>query len=301
MTCWGTWSAPLRETYHYILTRIIPDANMPLFTFIAGYLLSFQLSSGKYREFKSFLNNKVHRLLIPFLILGLLINLLEYGKSITDMLYGGPNHLWYCLMLFYCYILCWLVENKIGKWLNYLFMATSLIIAIYYDSIWNLWHTNIPGGWEFCAYYYGYFYLGFTMFRYKETFFSKKYWILLYLALYALFCIVKLPCGSIIPFRSISYIFLIYSLTGLLINKVGHRLIQNSFISILNKCSFGIYVFHQWIIWNLTRIPVCQETLRPIMEEHYIVGPICFATIIFLISLMLTHYSLKTKIGQYLL
>ena len=85
--------------YSRLLTNIIPDANMPLFTFLAGYLFCYLFEEkGKYKEFKSFLISKINRLLIPFLVLGTLMNLTMYGKDRVDILYGQPNHMWYCLI-----------------------------------------------------------------------------------------------------------------------------------------------------------------------------------------------------------
>lgn len=109
---WGVANTPANVFYTYFFTLIFPDANMPLFTFIAGYLFCFLLKEkGKYQRFKEFFINKTHRLLIPFLVLGSIINLCEYGKDIVDLLYGTPNHLWYCLMLFYVFIAAWLANK----------------------------------------------------------------------------------------------------------------------------------------------------------------------------------------------
>lgn len=114
--CWGTAESPLNGFYTNLFTNIIPDANMPLFTFLAGYLFCYQYEEkGKYREFKGFLKSKVHRLLIPFLVIGSLMNLTMYGRSLTEILYGQPNHLWYCLMLFYVYIVFWFIHHKLGQ------------------------------------------------------------------------------------------------------------------------------------------------------------------------------------------
>lgn len=295
------WQTPISDTYQYFIVRLIPDANMPLFTFLAGYLFSYQLGNGKYSEFKSFFTNKLHRLLIPFLILGTLINILEYEKNIIDILYGAPNHLWYCLMLFYALIICWLIEKKVGSWLNYILMGLSLGIAFYYGSVWSLWHTIVPGGWEFVAFYYGYFYLGFLQFKYRDKLFCNKWLILLYLACYTLSCAVNLPHGSIVPLRSISYTMLLFTITNVFIFNMGGLFAKSKPIRVLNQYSFGIYVFHQWILWNASHIPFTRDGIRPFVETHYIIAPICIIVAVLALSMVLTHYSLKTKVGRYLI
>lgn len=295
------WQTPISDTYRYFIVRLIPDANMPLFTFLAGYLFSYQLGKGKYSEFKFFLTNKIHRLLIPFLVLGTSINLLEYGKNISDILYGGPNHLWYCLMLFYAFLICWLVEKRIGNWLNHVLMCLSFGVAFYYGSVWNIWHTKVPGGWEFVAFYYGYFYLGYGMYKYKYVLFEKKWLILLYLACYTLSCAINLPYGSIVPLRSISYIMFLFAITNMFISEGGGQFAQSKPVRVLNQYSFGVYVFHQWILWNASHIPFTRDGIRPFMETHYIIAPICIIVAVLALSMVLTHYSLKTKVGRYLL
>ena len=84
----------------------------------------------KYKEFKPFLQNKVHRLLIPFLVLGALTNLTQVNRNfLPEMFYGKPSHLWYCLMLFYCYIVCWLIEKR-GQKYNIVAMCVSVAVVI---------------------------------------------------------------------------------------------------------------------------------------------------------------------------
>lgn len=69
----------------------------------------------------------------------------------------------------------------------------------------------------------------------------------------------------------------------------------------IGKYSFGIYVFHQWIIWNITRIPFIISYIQPLMIEHDILFPLVLYIIIFLFSMLLTKISIKTKLGKYLL
>ena len=293
------WPTPISDTYRYFIVRLIPDANMPLFTFLAGYLFCYQLGKGKYSEFKVFFTNKLHRLLIPFLVLGLITNLTQYGKHLLDMLYGDPSHLWYCLMLFYAFIVCWIVEKKIGSWLNNVLMGLSLGVAFYYNNVWGLWHTIVPGGWEFVAFYYGYFYLGFLMFKYRDKLFCNNWLILLYLACYVFFRKIHLPFGSVVPLRSMSCIMLLFAVTNVLFT--GGRFAQSMPVRMLNQYSFGIYVFHQWILWNASNIPYTRDVIKPFVETYYLIAPICIVGVVLALSLVLTHLSLKTKVGKYLL
>lgn len=240
---WGIAETPLNGFYTNLFKCIIPDANMPLFTFIAGYLWGYLYhEEGKYRDFKSFLIKKVNRLLIPFLILGTVINLLEYGKDIKDILYGAPNHLWYCLMLFYVFIACWLIERYLGEKINLLFTFVSFAIVTYY-GVGALSH-RIVGGLFLPIYYYGYFYLGVLFNKYKDKYaniFPDSAFFILFI--YVLTCIFR--SDHLIVIRCVSFAVLLYTIVNLSQVKefLFHKPLNKSAILLLSKYSFGIYVF----------------------------------------------------------
>ena len=205
--CWGYGNSPLDGVYCKIFSFLTPDANMPLFTFMAGYLFCFLLrKKQKYQEFKPFLKNKVHRLLIPFLVLGALTNLTEVNRNfLPEMFYGKPSHLWYCLMLFYCYIVCWLIEKR-GQKYNIVAMCVSVAVVIAKGK--GGLSPNVPFGLFLPLYYYCYFYIGQLVFQYKQNFLRlmKKYWIAVFLC-YVAFSI--LDKSHLILIHSLSYIFLL--------------------------------------------------------------------------------------------
>lgn len=113
-TSWGLASSSLNDYYKMFFKFATPIANMPLFTFLSGYLFCYlHVYCGKYKEFKGFVQNKARRLLIPYFVLGFCINMTQIGRMHPiDLLWGLPNHLWYCIMLFWCFIICWVVEKK---------------------------------------------------------------------------------------------------------------------------------------------------------------------------------------------
>ena len=50
--CWDVAETPANAFYNKLFTRIFPIANMPLFTFLAGYLFCFLMKEvGKYADF----------------------------------------------------------------------------------------------------------------------------------------------------------------------------------------------------------------------------------------------------------
>jgi len=291
--CWNIADTPMSIWYTRLFKILTPDANMPLFTFISGYLFCYLLIfKDKYLSFHELLTNKVNRLLIPFLILGTLTNLTEYGKNISDIFYGKPSHLWYCLMLFYCFIACWLIEKKLGKRWNIATMCVSTLVVIGYKG--NGLGPNTPLGLFMPVYYYCYFYAGFLVFFHKDIILKnvKKYFPLIVLAFAC-----SLMSGRLILFSSLLYILIVWRL-------IYARILPPPILNVVNTIgvySFGIYVFHQWIIWNITRIPCCIDVLYPYMTNHDILFPLLLTITVFLISMLFTHISLKTRLGRYLL
>lgn len=299
--CWDIADTPLNSIYTALFTRLIPSANMPLFTILAGYLFSYLYrEKKKYKDFKVFLFNKTKRLLIPFFILGTLISLLEYGKDLTDFLYGTPNHLWYCLMLFYVFIICWLVETYLNSNINILLGCLSLVVV----SLTGPGALSIQsyGGLFLPVYYYGYFVVGFIFRKYQNniSFIDNKWPFLASTFIYI--ASVAFNRGGFVPIVNISYFLMLFYFVNFdSVKSALNKEKSQSIILLFSKLSFGIYVFHQWIIWNLTREPACLSYLQPILERHFIIAPIMMVLLVFTISSALTYLSLKTKIGRFLL
>lgn len=295
---WNVAESPANSFYRLFLVRIFPCANMPLFTFIAGYLFCYLLKEkGKYQNFKDFLKNKTHRLLIPFLILGSIINLCEYGKNIVDLFYGLPNHLWYCLMLFYVFIVSWLTNKYLPRGGAILMLVSFLIVLYGFGYL-----TRSPLGLFQPIYFYGFFHAGFL---FREKFEAKILSSKLAIAL--IFCGYIASCISynrhmILPL-ALTQIILLFAAAKRFCNLRFYSKKESlqKTIDIFSKYSFGVYVLHQWIIWNLTREPHLLSYVKPLLEQHYISAPIVMSTSIFLLCFALTHILCKTKAGRYLL
>lgn len=297
---WDVADTPLNPLYSNLFTSIIPDANMPLFTILAGYLFYFlNVEKRKYNDFKQFFRNKVNRLFIPFIILGVFINILEYDKKIIDLVYGLPNHMWYCLMLFYVYISFWVIEKYFGTKVNAIIALISFAVVAY-TGLGALSHRFI-GGLFLPVYYYGYFYVGFIVRKYKDWLLAHSK--VTFSTAFVVFSLVVLMHNNhLIAVTSVAYFILLYILSNTKRVQVvigGGK--TNEIINTFSKYSFGVYVFHQWIIWNLTREPHCLNIVQPLLNEYYIIAPIIMFVSVLGISLLLTHLSLKTRVGKYLL
>ena len=292
-TAWEIGCSPLDKYYTVAFKFFAPIANMPLFTFLSGYLFYFLFKEkGKYAVFSSFLKNKVNRLLIPYLVLGFVINLTQIGRSnpLLSMLLGAPNHMWYCLMLFSCFILCWFVEKKLGSKYNLIISIFSFLFVIIEGE--RYLSVKTPFGLWMVVYFYSFFYLGFLVFQYSDRIIPiiRKY--ISYLIITFL-CLAFFSCMNHHAEGISSVLFVI------LLTTVARQIKKCPpyWMELVAKYSFGVYVFHQWIIWNITR----YEPMQPIIQEYYVLFPIVLYISVFFFSLLLTHLSFKTRLGRYLL
>ena len=203
-------------------------------------------------------------------------------------------------MLFYVFIAAWLVEkylNVIGK----LFFLLLSFFAVIYNAGTPI-YVRVPLGLYLPLFYYGFFYAGFL---YRKIFETKI--VNSKLALGLIFCGYVVSCiflnrHLILPL-ALTQIVLLFVISKKFCNLqscLNNKTMQNA-IDIFSKYSFGIYVFHQWIIWNLTREPHLLSYVKPMLESHYIFAPLVLSIFIFFFCFCITNIVCKTKAGQYLL
>lgn len=192
-------------------------------------------------------------------------------------------------MLFWCFMLCWVVEKFAPK-LNYVFLAFSCFWVVYNGT------SYLPRyilGLYGLFYFYCFFYFGVLLYRNRDKLMNsfRKYWCVLIV-------LSAIPFGRFILFRSIAYTALLFIIFSS--DRVQQILYSNKWrreIRCISDCSFGIYIFHHVIIWNISH----WNRMYNIIERHYILFPIVLFLFAFLLSWYLTQLCLKTKIGRFLL
>jgi len=298
---WGlAQHTPVAPYFKLIFPNLIPDANMPLFTFISGYLFCYLFQKGKYSDFKKFVINKAKRLLIPFFVIGTLVNLTAPQRYLSDILWGGGSHLWYVLMLFWCFMLNWILEKINNKYLRYIPFFVSFFLVSLRGSAGRIDH-HLPLGMDHAAYYFCYFYFGFFIYKNIDLAYriSKRYLWLISIAFFVCVSTRILQMSYLdklaTPIITFSYCLGLWTAVNWLL-ELG-KIHLTDWIKKVSTYSFGIYVFHEWIAWDTAHIPFIIKT----MNEHYILFPFVYTTIIFFISYYLTKYLLKNAVGKFLL
>ena len=302
----GTWGLlPEDATSHFIMKTysfLIPDADMPLFTFISGYLFYFLYKEkGKYRDFFPFLAGKFKRLLVPFFVFGLLIPITCYNQpTLVDfvcnkMVWGEGAHMWYCAMLFWCFMYAFLLLKLKNKVVTAIFCLFSLTLCCMYELFWTLPFKLTLGAGNAC-YYFVYFFAGDLAFNYKKEIKEKLVPNRrLLLAGYLLLALVFRYFKPILPFQVI--LFAIMLLVFVLHFLGNGKLVYNEKIARTSRMCFGVYIFHHWLAWNACFCPY----LTPIFQQHYILFTVSLTIIVGILSVFLVNLSLKSRIGRFLL
>ncbi|MDR1200150.1 MAG: acyltransferase [Tannerellaceae bacterium] len=286
-------------------------ARMPLFIFISGYLYSYLFNKrGKYASTTAFIKKKCMHLLIPYFIFTTLMVLCFQDFQVSNF-FGGYRHLWFILMMFWCFVfirLFYKIKN----------MAVQILVFI----LFLFGYGYVPMmltcfGLDTFLKSFCWFWLGYIVWynREKIQFFFRTAWILLFFFIWFACCYYMefisssnwfgqdLTRDVCLIISRIAFVFFIYSIVNKALMKGWIKI--HPWIEEMNRYSYGIYIFHHWII----RLTVYQpfrgtnfhQTIYHYIVDHPIIAPILFFFIFFLLSLFITRSLLKTSIGRFLI
>lgn len=242
-------------------TTYIYQFHMPLFILISGAVFGLCLEKGKYSNIPGFIANKAKRLLIPYFFFGFayvapVMCLLQLtDQSFLEYCYKGiilslnTRHLWYILALFFIFILAILIKPLLTK------SRTSRFLVVAFSLILYLVSPKLPSEVQLsntCNYQL-FFFLGVVL-NYEYTIIEKCF-----NKLFILFCLTPFALAGMFFFNpnrltNICYIFigiLMIVFLGFCIEKMFTAFTKTYIYRIINKNSFGIYLFHPMIIYAL--------------------------------------------------
>lgn len=299
---WG-WIKTARSSFEIINHFLEPFvAMMPLLTFISGFL--FYSIRYKYTSFNYLLKKKFERLIIPMILIGTIYYLMfESTLSISihtiNSILSGYGVLWYCNMLFLCFVVAYPITKHIKT--AYLKL---LILLISFGLI----YINVPAilGLNSLTHFFFYFYFGFVfselVSKYK-TLSSKKVVVIigvLFVVNYILYeynsifemnsKLMKILSGNILRISFILFIVL-------LLKKYEPKLKYTSVVRFLDQNSFGCYVFHYPVLYFLYKTKLFEISSL----NHYWYFPVCVFTISTVVAYAGTYLFRKSKVGVYLL
>lgn len=275
---------------------------MPLFTVISGYLFCGQLFKKKYSSFINLIWQKVKRLLIPFYFFTVLFMITTNSISLPPFYTGGYWHLWYLPMLFWCFIITYFLHYIV---LRNKKIEFCVLLLFFFLVLVDKFLPRFLGLYNVTKWYY-WFYLGYIVKHYESNIFlAIKQYHLIYIAF-----IVYFITGILLysEYGKDTIHGLIASTVAIVCIWYLVRLIDwqnlpiNSLLMSFSSCSFGIYIFHNWLeMYMLSNI---AQQIFPIAywaENHIYLFPFAFASIAFIISWVITRLLLKCRIGKFLM
>lgn len=300
-----------------ILGTAFNNISMPLLIFISGYLYAkLYLEYGKYHSYSKLIKNKIYRLIIPSYIFGIFFAITLSPKFFTlnnlSAILNGYAHLWFLPALFWCFVLSPLFIKR--KKILYEILLLFITFAFIYIPF------PLILGFSFHFYFF-YFVLGINIAKYQKilNYLNSKESkvLLLFISLTSLLilCIydnndytgtplLHFPFNEkILPIIRNIYRFTaiisILVLTIQLVNKFN--MTNNKFIQFLDRISFGVYIFHMWIMWLLFKNKSISEYIIPYAQEHYIIFPYIYFFIALVLSTIITIIFKRIKPIKYIL
>ncbi|WP_394332809.1 acyltransferase family protein [Bacteroides faecichinchillae] len=229
-------SVPLLDT----LKNIINTYQMELYFFISGWCCYSSIIKSK--NYQSFLQSKIKRLIIPYLLFGLLwmlpiklaLNIPAYQnvslvKIYLDYFLGFNNgHLWFLYALFLIFVISWIINRMFIKlkWGGYLCLAFTFLMQIL-SNIAYISIFNISAGMKYAFW----FQAGLCIRQYGNKAIVP-----------ILMCVIGSACfiNAITPIISLLIVIGLYFIV-----PNTHTRITDS----LDKNSFGVYLFHSPLIY----------------------------------------------------
>lgn len=300
----GSWTLPkgVEELPIYIFAGKFAYAFLlESFVFISGYVWACQVErKGRIDDFFYLLKKKTIRLLVPLLIFGIPYILIIEKECINiPHLIEGPGHLWFLPMLFCCFIVGWSIL-KTG------FSYKLITLFLFFVSLFSF--LELPFFLSEVLYYIPFFFLGFTMFGYREIIrynLTKKNVIFVWIMFLGAFFISVYVRGIIIKHTQNTFLIeeckvlskLVYSLVGTMafymtsLYITSKYTLNDTYIKLGGMC-MGVYIFQQFILKILY-----YDTIVPTYINDYIL-PLFVFFVTLSLSMLLTYLLRLNKLGR---
>ena len=287
---------------------VINAYQMQLFFSLSGYLFYYTVQKNK--KYFEFIIDKIKRLIIPFLGVGILYmapikSLLQVKEFRGNFFYNCfnniiklklPGHLWFLVALFIIFVVFFTlsklvkIEKKETKYI--IIDVIILIIALVCASHIPFIKKFFPQAAIFRAFTYGFwFYLGFCINKYfalgkTEDAYKKQYVPFL--------CIIT---GMLLMYRlhhTFDAIKLLAALSAVITAYIIIPSKTNKVTEYLDRNSMGMFLFHSPLIYiSFTFFPNIHPALMVFINF------VCFGFLSSLITELVRRTPLRILIGEY--
>lgn len=230
-----------------VVDGMLAQIHLPIFFIISGYLYGYKRIRGGYSKTRVFVYKKYERVLLPYLIVGLFLCLLQQ-RNVVQLL-NGISHLWFLLVIFECYLLGRTLDKALQmgdkKQLLLISFAVLLVICLSY----RMPSVKIFGLWGLIK-YFPYYIIGMLLCRIEFNQFAKYKTFILLGSIGLILSLgvqqVSFKSSLLSSVLGLSIVVLSFSyMRTLQINKIPRWLIS------LDKCSMGIYIVHHIVIQEM--------------------------------------------------
>lgn len=276
-----------------MIDGMLLHVHLPIFFLISGFLFGVKRNVGGYNDVSKFIQGKVLRVLVPYIIVGIFLCILQQ-RDFTQMM-DGISHLWFLLVIFECYMLGKLLEGIL--WMSDKKKKMLIAIAvIFFLLLSHRFYAIHVLGISRLMIYFPYYFIGMLIckvdFSGLRNF--RKCQLSLILLLVALFALEHIffskrlltaALGMCIVFSTFSYFrsLDIKSLPG--------------WVKSLDKCSMGIYIVHHILIQEINGVTCFYD----MAVTHYYIYPITQFLVITMLSWGFVALCRKSKYSKYIL
>lgn len=284
----GIWNPTDNVYYSPAMVAVVNNlryVGLFIFVFISGVLYYRHAAAGKYNDLRRFVMNKANRLLVPYLVWGVLLCVIFWGREQPAKLWTGISHLWFLLMLFDVFLVVGLFKNvwrKLEGWqIAAVFLLLICVQAVFGKMGVDLNHTSLC--WGRALIYLPVFYLGMMTERAQWWHLSLPSKASCYACIVALFLV-----GCVFFLRyfhlSLFYQWLPVYVIAIII-YIGCNAKSTHMGGVLDKYSLSIYIIHHILIFvGLDYLPI----VKIILMHHPYAGPLLMFTVVLPLSLILS-------------
>lgn len=300
---YGIWpdSTVIRPEY-VGLCRFLNSIDMPVFFMLSAYLYTDKsLNTKAYNDSWVFVKKKVKRLLFPYLLWGVAINLLFIHRYHFTSLLTGISHLWFLLALMMIFLITHLTRRFWIKLSNIkLCLLTVLLLLI------SIIRVRVPINILAIGQtlqYLPFFFVGIILAINKSRSPLSSHHRICYILIFSLSCSFLLCFYNsqfhlldifikyiILPLFSI----LIISTSWLLCKHIRFK--EYSVINSLDRNSMGIYIIHHVLLIAA----ISNDSIAYVIKAHYIAAPVAMFFIALSTSWLISSFLNRLKISSYI-
>lgn len=301
-------AAMYQKRYEFFNQTYLINIAMPMFIFISGFLFGSQLMrSSQPISFTKMIHNKFMRLMVPFFVFATLFMFTQDAVSLRPFYQWTYSHLWFLPMLFWCFVVTYLLRPLIlnDRYTVYI----PALVVLFGISLLDKFVPMIIGlhniSTSIC-----WFALGVWFYKHEKELLissaSPRLRIIVIAAGFIIyFCgmtLYPMEYGSRTAIGILITIAVIYSLWLLFAWIPWKNFAVTDFLMTLSACSFGIYIFHNWLEAHMvSRTAQRLLSLEYFAQEHINLYPLLFSVAAFIISFAITWVLLRFKIGRKLI